>query len=107
MIARALAALALGSSLLILTPGDFQTGEASQFRTVSSDIIQRYQEKLATDPDNLTPLYLLGVAFLQDNQNEAVMTELQTAYPAYQQSIEAHYILKAKTPWSRFTGLTD
>lgn len=41
MIARALAALALGSSLLILTPGDFQTGEASQFKTISTEIIER------------------------------------------------------------------
>lgn len=93
MISRALAALALGGSLLILLTGNFQISAASQFETISSEIIQRYQETLATDPDNLTLHYLLGVALLQDNHNEAALAELQIAYPAYQQSIEAHYNL--------------
>jgi tetratricopeptide (TPR) repeat protein len=93
MISRALAALALGGLLFIILPGCFQTGEASQLQTVSPEIIERYQKTLAADQDNLTLHYLLGVALLQDNQNEAALAKLQTAYPAYQQSIEAHYNL--------------
>jgi len=93
MISRALAALALGGLLFIILPGCFQTGEASQSQTVSPEIIERYQQTLATDQDDLTLHYLLGVALLQDNQNEAALAKLQTAYPAYRQSIEAHYNL--------------
>jgi tetratricopeptide (TPR) repeat protein len=93
MTSRALAALALGGSLFIILSGYLQTLEASQFQTVSPEIIERYQQTLATDQDNLTLHYLLGVALLQDNQNEAALAKLQTAYPAYQQSIEAHYNL--------------
>ena len=43
MISRALAALALGGLLFIILPGFFQTGEASQSQTVSSEVIERYQ----------------------------------------------------------------
>jgi class 3 adenylate cyclase len=47
MISRALAALALGGLLFIILPGCFQTGEASQSQTVSSEIIERYQQTLS------------------------------------------------------------
>ncbi len=97
MILRALAALALGGSLFIILPGCLQAYEANQARTVTPEIIERYQQSLATDQDNLTLHYLLGVALLQDNQNEAALEKLQAAYPAYQQSIEAHYNLAIAT----------
>ena len=93
MIHRALAALALGGSLFILLPGFFQPLHAQQFTTTSPELITRYRQILAKDQDNLTFHYLLGVALLQDNQNDAALTELQTAYPAYQESVEAHYNL--------------
>jgi tetratricopeptide (TPR) repeat protein len=93
MISRALVASALGGLLIVILPGFFQTLCAGPSRTVSPEIINRYQQVLATDQDNLTIHYLLGVALLQDNQNEAALAKLQVAYPAYQQSIEAHYNL--------------
>jgi len=93
MIHRALAALALGGSLFILLPGFFLPLHAQQFTTTSPELITRYRQILATDQGNLTFHYLLGVALLQDNQNDAALAELQTAYPAYQESVEAHYNL--------------
>ena len=93
MIRRALAALALGGLLFIIVPGFFQTLGARQSKTVSPELIERYRQTLSTDQGNLTLHYLLGVALLQDNQNKTAMAELQTAYPAYQGSVEAHYNL--------------
>lgn len=93
MIRRALAALALGGSLFIILPGFFQTLDARLSGTVSPELIERYRQTLSTDQGNLTLHYLLGVALLQDNQDKAAMAELQTAYPAYQGSVEAHYNL--------------
>ena len=46
MSSRALAALALGGLLFIILPGCFQTGEANQSQTVSSEIIEHYQQTL-------------------------------------------------------------
>ncbi len=89
---RALAALALGGLLFIL-PGSFQPVSARQSSTFSPEIIERYRQTLSTDQGNLTLHYLLGVALLQDDRNAEALTELQIAYPAYQESIEAHYNL--------------
>lgn len=93
MIQRTLAALALGSTLLFLFPDSPSTLNAQEMQHASPDLIDRYRKTLATDQGNLTLHYLLGVALLQDQQNAAALTELQTAYPAYQESIEAHYNL--------------
>jgi len=90
MIVPALAALALGSSLLIFLPGTFRPSEASQFKTISAEIIERCQETLATNPDILARHYLHAVTLLQDNHNKDALSEFQTASPAYQQNIEAH-----------------
>lgn len=54
MISRSLAALALGGSLFIILPDSFQAGKASQYATVSPDLIQPTRKTLATDRDNLT-----------------------------------------------------
>jgi len=93
MIQRALAALALGGTLLIFLPGSFQPLNAQQNVASSPELIERYRSILTSDPDNLTIHYLLGIALLRDQQNVAALAELQTAYPAYQDSIEAHYNL--------------
>jgi len=93
MILRALAALALGGSLLVFLPGLQHHLEAGQFPASSPEIVTRYRQALATDPGNLTLHYLLGVALLQKQENADALRELQTAYPAYQDSLEANYNL--------------
>lgn len=93
MIHRTLAALALGGTLLFLLPGTPRPLNAQETQLASPDLIERYRTALAADQGDLTLHYLLGVALLQDQQNAAALTELQTAYPAYQESIEAHYNL--------------
>lgn len=97
MIQRALAALALGGSLFLLLPCFSQDLYAQQLTTVSPELIARYRQALASDQDNLTFHYLLGVALLHNNQNNAALAELQAAYPAYQESTEAHYNLAIAT----------
>jgi tetratricopeptide (TPR) repeat protein len=93
MTLRALAALALGGSLFIFLSGSLQPVIAQQFTTAAPELIDRYRLTLSTDQGNLTLHYLLGVALLRNNQNAAALKELQVAYPAYQESIEAHYNL--------------
>ncbi|MDT8442658.1 MAG: tetratricopeptide repeat protein [Desulfuromonadales bacterium] len=93
MMQRALAALALGGFLLLPFPDYSFSLEATPAANKTPDIIQRYHEALATDPGNLTLHYLLGVALLKKDRNKEALAELQMAYPAYQNSIEAHYNL--------------
>ncbi len=93
MIQRALAALALGSFIFTTLLGSPETTWAELPSPIPNQLIERYQQALAADPGNLTLHYLLGVAMLREGNNVAAMSELQTAYPAYRDSIEAHYNL--------------
>jgi tetratricopeptide (TPR) repeat protein len=93
MIFRTLVALSLGCLLLIILPGPAQILHAQQPETQSTGLIERYRASLMGDQGNLTLHYLLGIALLQNQQNAEALAELQTAYPAYQDSIEAHFNL--------------
>ena len=93
MIFRTLVALALGCLFLIILPGPAQIIHAQQSASQSTGLIERYRSSLAADQGNLTLHYLLGIALLQNQQNAEALAELQTAYPAYQDSIEAHFNL--------------